>query len=241
MQLTEESYRALARSSPWRWTSLHFTRHSEPQVEAWIRRPGELQVRDATGRTHFVPGPPYTRSEVRTAYLSGDAVPGIAPPTPPEPFIGLDPQQVTPQLRPDGLVAVRPDDFAITYGDPMWEGYRWVAMLDPVELSSATHLEDLRTGTHRGRPVWRARARALPGYDPTCGCCPLLWSEISDRDERGGDPGWVPSTGYPDAYLVCLDVETGIVIQLEPIGGRDGDPIDLEIHQVDPDLDAMFT
>lgn len=246
MELTEDSFRALARSSPWRWASLHFTRHSQPRVEAWVRRPGDLLVREAEGtgtQETFEHGAPYTRSEpgwASLAYLDDDSQPGRAPL--PEPFSTLDPRQVTPQLRPDGMVATRPDDIRIVYGDPMWQDYRWVAMLDPAELSSGTRISDLSTTTHRGRPGWRALARAAEAYDPTCGCCPLLRSEISERAEYGDQPGWTPRPDYPDGFWVSLDLQTGIVMALSPFGGQHEtlDSIDLEIHDVDTDLDGMF-
>ncbi|MGY1722005.1 hypothetical protein [Blastococcus sp. SYSU DS0533] len=40
----------------------------------------------------------------------------------------------TPELRPDGLIAARPEDPLLGYDDPMHEDYHWVAMLDPAEL-----------------------------------------------------------------------------------------------------------
>lgn len=72
---------------------------------------------------------------------------------------------------------------------------------------------------------------AVDGYDPRCGCCPLLWGEISERDEAeaGGRPP-VPGTAYPEAYDVALDVATGVVVECRPIGGRDEDDwLQLEI------------
>jgi hypothetical protein len=57
MELTEERFRALARSSPWRWCSLQFVRTRRPErdrlaadVRAWLRRPGGLRVEDLDGR-----------------------------------------------------------------------------------------------------------------------------------------------------------------------------------------------
>jgi hypothetical protein len=43
VERTEDSFRALARSSPWRWTTLHFAhRAGFGEVEAWVKRPGRL-------------------------------------------------------------------------------------------------------------------------------------------------------------------------------------------------------
>lgn len=89
------------------------------------------------------------------------------------------------------------------------------------------------------RPAWPAnRVRPwLPGdeYEPRCGCCPLLWSWVSDRAEYGDDdPGWEPSAGtvYPEAYDVALDVATGVVVQLTPVGGSRPDRgFEITIHE----------
>ncbi|KQZ67044.1 hypothetical protein [Nocardioides sp. Root151] len=235
MDLTEDAFRALARSSPWLWQSLHFTRHGEEPVEAWVNRPGELRVVDADGRQTI------EREDLGQArgvvWMSSTADGG--PQRTPE-IIHRWPHEVEPVRRSDGLVASRPDSFAqegddsvsIDYGDPMYTNYFWVAMLDPRELSESTTISDLRVDTHHGRPVWRARIRPVEGYDPTCGCCALLWSEISDRDEYDGDWEPDPERSYPSAYDVALDVRTGVVVSLEPIDGE-ASALDLEILEVD--------
>jgi len=210
MELTEDAFRALARSSPWRWSTLHFFRRGgeEATVEAWVRRPGWLRVVAADGSEQVVTGLPYARSFVST---DPDFV---APVTRP-------PQDVAPALRDDGLVEVRPDEWAIDYDDPMYENFRWVAMLDPVELSDGVRLWGLREDELFGRPVWRSMMVAVDGYEPRCGCCPLLWGEISERDEaEAGGPVWGPGTAYPEAYDVALDVATGVVVSLRPVGGE---------------------
>ena len=78
-------------------------------------------------------GLPYTVSELRST--SG--------PPAPEPPHRL-PHEVSPSLRPDGLVAERPENGLIDYDDPMWGNYQWVAMLDPVELSHHVQVEGPR-------------------------------------------------------------------------------------------------
>jgi hypothetical protein len=229
MQPTVDDFRALARSSPWRWRTLHFTRHSEvDEVEAWVRRPGALLVRTAGGHEEYVSGVPYAMSEVRST-LREEA--------------GL-PEPPGPAYRPDGLVAERPAGYAFEHGDPMWENYTWTAMLDPDELSHHVAVETLRAEPRAGRETWVARVRPEDGYDPRCGCCPLLWSEISVRQEYAGEPDRIEqfaAQGYPESYDVALDVRTGVVISLEPVGGGRTDlGFSLEIHQVDEDLDAVF-
>jgi hypothetical protein len=149
-----------------------------------------------------------------------------------------------PTFRPDGLVATRPPMWHLEHGDPMWHNYTWTAALDPEELGHHVELDDVRSGELGGREVWWARARPVDGYDPRCGCCPLLWSEVAALAEYGEEPGRLAqfaARGYPEAHDVALDVETGVVVVLEPAGGvRDDLGFTIEIHQVDQDLDEVF-
>ena len=234
--VSTRDFRALARSSPWRFASAHFTRRRDgDEVEAWLERPGGLTVRDAHGTHRWVnnrqadiPGEVvrawgrlpdrYTDDELVSAYLEAPV---------------RWARDVEPVWRPDGLVAVRPRTPGLEFDDPMYDNYEWVAMLDPAELTTAVDLTDVRETTHHGRLGWAARAVPVEGYAPRCGCCPLLWSEISDRDEaEGGGPEPVPGTVWPDAYDVVLDHATGIVVSLEPVGEavRTALGFDVEIH-----------
>ncbi|KQW48688.1 hypothetical protein ASC77_08095 [Nocardioides sp. Root1257] len=148
MTPTADDFQALARSSPWRWTTLHVRHRAtlvEDGVEAWVRRPGELVVRQPDGEVHRV----HQQPGAGRGYVSSD--PDFVPPE------VRVPQDVVPMYRPDGLVAARPDDWAIEYDDPMWVNYRWVAALDPVELSHHVAVDDLRVDTVDARPVWRRR------------------------------------------------------------------------------------
>jgi hypothetical protein len=211
---------ALARSSPWRWTSLHFRRSD---VEAWLVRPDQWLVRPVDGVGERRDGWPYGSSaEVENLW----------------------PTAVEPTLRPDGLVAERPDDWRIRWGDPMYTNYQWVAMLDPVELSHHVGVTDVRVGERFGRPTWEARVVALDDYDPTCSCCPLIASEIADRYEWDDGSGtWTPQSGrtYPAAYDVALDVATSVVVRSEAVGGDEaGLDFEVEILEVDADLDPVF-
>jgi hypothetical protein len=242
MQPTPDDFRALARSSPWRWRTLHFEHRSSvtAHCEAWVRRPGELLVRDPRGPDTYVSGLPYTVSSARTW---GSDDPGfVAPPEPPR----LVPQDLRPPLRADGLVAERPHDLSLDYDDPMYGNYSWVAMLDPVELSHSVDVVDLRQVDVAGRPAWRADLRALPGYDPRCGgnCCELLYSEAGLRADFP-EPDDVPEPwrgrSYPDHYDVALDLGTGVVVRCLPVGGADDAPwLENDILEVDTDLDAVF-
>lgn len=138
------------------------------------------------------------------------------------------PQVVEPTRRADGLVESRPGGPGVDYDDPMWENYRWVAMLDPVELSRGVEISEVQAHRRLGRETWTATCRALPGeevgYDPRCSCCPLLYGEVSQSLEFN-DPSEVdrrrPPRGYPTAHRVSLDVETGIVVEVLPCDGDD--------------------
>jgi hypothetical protein len=221
-----DDFQALARSAPWRWSTLHFTHRGNANafaaVEAWLVRPERLLVRHAAGRERH-DGWPYGSS--------GEAE-------------MLWPTAFGPVRRGDGLVAERPDDWRIRWGDPMYTNYQWVAMLDPVELSHDVSVRDVRVGERLGRPTWEARVTALDGCDPRCSCCPLIRSEVADRYEYDDGSGtWRPPPGraYPTAYDVALDVETAVVVRSEAIGGdRPGLDFEVEIHEVDADLDAVF-
>lgn len=233
MDPDEDDFRALARSSPWRWRALEFRRHGEDPLHAWVRRPGELRVVDARGRVTVERESLSERAGVVFTATDGQDPTPARPPR----VRRVWPHQVEPQRRVDGLVSVRPEDFAqdgddiivVEYGDPMHGNYQWVAMLDPVELSSGSTVDEVSAGTHRGRPVWQATMTAVDGYQPTCGCCPLLWSAISDAEECG--PGFVPDRPYPESYRVALDVETGVVVRLRE-SGASADTIDLELVEV---------
>lgn len=233
MQPTADDFRALARSSPWRWRTLHFTRHlGGNAVEAWLRRPGELLVRLQGGHEEYVVGVPYGTSTLRaTVPVAADTA-------------SVRPGPAGPTFRPDGLVAERPPDWYLDHGDPMWENYVWTAMLDPDELSHHVDVEQVRAGELRGREAWSARLRPVTGYEPRCGCCPLLHSEVSVQVEYAGEPERLArfaAEGYPDAYDVALDLQTGVVADLRPVGGRGPDSsFRVEIHAVDEDLDAVF-
>ena len=224
MKVTEDAFRALARSSPWLWRTLHFTYADDHQeVEAWLRRPGRLLVRRQGHRDFTVDDRARAGTGSRAIRFLFGATPGTTPPTLPEPTPGRWPHEVQPARRPDGLVEKRPSEVEVEYDDPMYQSYDWVALLDPVELSHHTTLTDLREEDRLGRRTWWARARAEEGYEPRCGCCPLLWSFISDRDENAYQDDlepWSPSPGtvYPEAYDVALDVETGVAVERSPIG-----------------------
>jgi hypothetical protein len=228
----------LARSSPWRFTTLHLT-HRRPtgdagrrgtlDVQAWLdRRRHRLTVRSAD-RVEVAGGAPYSVSDILV--VGGGVAEGVHPgPTPPPPLV-----------RPDGLVEQRPEGHHLAHGDPMWRDYLWTAMLDPAELSVGVDIGDVAATTVRGRPTWAATCRPLVGadvdwaggYDPRCGCCPLLDSTASRLVEYGpDDPARFPPD-LPTAYRVHLDVRTGIAVDVTPLDGTGGTNLTNEIHAVD--------
>ena len=236
MQPTADDFRALARSSPWRWRTLHFRHRSghPGTCEAWVRRPGELLVRRPGRPAEYVSGVPYSMSRVMlTATPEGTQVVEVGP----------EPEQ-GPVLRPDGLVASRPAHWYLQHSDPMWGNYSWPAMLDPDELSHHVAVGSVRAEDRAGRETWVARLRPEEGYEPRCGCCALLWSEISVSAEYADEPERLArfaAEGYPDAYDVALDVQTGIVVHCLPVGGGDGASwLENDILEVDTDLDQVF-
>ncbi len=236
---TADDFRALARSSPWRFSTVHFTHRrreaggtpdGEP-VEAWLdRRRGRVVVRSADG-LEVAEGPPY--SEAVDLVCGTDDGRGAAPPGP----------QVV--LRPDGLVARRPEDWHCAHGDPMWQDYRWTAMLDPAELAHGVDVSEVVATTLRGRPTWSAVCRPLPGpvehpengYTPRCGCCPLLDSPASRLQEYGPEDPGLTGADLATVYRVHLDVRTGIVVDVTPLDGTEDTGLSNELHAVDEPLD----
>jgi hypothetical protein len=241
MEPTVDRFRALARSSPWRWRTLRLVaRWSGPTepvraepVRAEVRRPDAIRIEGLDGRLLHV--------EQRVPPAAAVLRAGRGAPPDARPWIG----EVVPERHADGLVARRPGwDVAEDPGDPMYRDYQWVALLDPVELADGEDgeggsiPEGVRPVEHRGRPAWEAVVRPTPAYTPRCSCCALLLSEVSDARERA--VGGVvaadadPDLRYPEAHLVRLDVATGVCVRLVQLGGsRDGRAVDLAIEAVD--------
>jgi hypothetical protein len=207
-----DAFAALARSSPWRWSTLRFALEWSaaqlPPVRAWLRRPDRLRVESPDGALLQVVREPGDRS-----------VPAA-------------------RLRPDGLVAARPREGRHEgYDAPMFQNYFWVALLDPVELAAGLEVGPVRAVEHAGRPAWEAVVRTTPAYEPRCGCCSLLRAREVDLDEYGPDPGRLLDA-YPEAYRVRLDVGTGVCVRTEAVGGAvDGSGHELRIEAVDEPMD----
>lgn len=251
-----DTFRALARSSPWLWSTLRLDREvvrrdaPDGHVRAWIRRPGRMRVEQSGLPSYAVDESAEVGSNIAWIGATSDGS-SWEPPTPRSPQDPLAPQ---PQRRDDGLVSVRPDGFEVVYDDPMHENYLWVAMLDPVELADGrtddgeptddapVEFLQLTEVSFAGRASLEAILRPTTAYDPRCSCCPLLHGEVSDtRDEQSGAPPHPPMR-YADAYRVVLDVATGICVSMHEIGGDDdGAGFDVTIGEVDADYpDTLF-
>jgi hypothetical protein len=245
---TADDFRALARSSPWLWTTLRFTvrwggpwpTRPEP-LRGWIRRPGALRVETLTGELVQA----WQERGATVGILTSDGGRAIELPRPPLPGAP------EPVRRPDGLVARRPDQLHRSPGmdDPMFQNYRWVAMLDPVELADGRdreygdpagpglEIDEVAVTEHAGRPAWEAVVRTTPVYEPRCGCCPLLRSREVDEAEYGDDRPEILLAAYPEAYRVRLDLQTGVCVLTEALGGSPVATHDLRIGAVDEPMD----
>ena len=242
-----EDFRALARSSPWRWSTLRFTaRWSGPwvpsdPVRAWLRRPDRLRVETLDGELVQVVRD--DSAPARAVLTAEGGVPG------PVPAAGTP----SPRFRPDGLVAERPPIWELSADDPMFQTYTWVAMLDPLELADGDPDRDgpgvvvgevSETG-HGGRPAWQAVLSTTPAYEPRCSCCPLLPSADAaalDAIESGGGRPRDDGHAHGTEFLVRLDVGTGVCVLTEQLDGTDlGRGHDVRIEAVDEPMgDDLF-
>ena len=159
------------------------------------------------------------------------------------------PWELTPLRDGDGLVASRPAR-AESAQELMWQDYRFVAMLDPVELADAgadrrsapaTRVDTVAESLRQGRPTWWAEVAEGAGYDPRCTCCPLLDGELAHRlyDAEGGPRGPEASrpTSWATRWRVGLDRETGIVVSLVALDGpHPGTGFELSLQAVDEEM-----
>ncbi|HET6968802.1 MAG TPA: hypothetical protein VFI44_11010 [Ornithinibacter sp.] len=229
---TPEMLRGLARSSPWRWRALSFELHRRPLhgpdhvVLGRLVRGVGLEVRLASGERHWqeaTRGGSWWRSE--------DGRSGTSEPT--------WRWEVPVEVDGDGFVVRRPADPLAD--DPMWQDYQFVAMLDPVELADgiprhpgphwrpdavrppALDVVRLDTTTRLGRETWWAEVSPREDYAPRCSCCPLLVGRVStDLMVQGGGAaafGEGPLPVLATAYLVALDVQTGVCVHVEHLDG----------------------
>ena len=239
LQPTPDLFRGLARSSPWRWRSLAFDLQRRPvhgpehTVHATVERGVGLEVRLADGERHRD-----AAARIRAGWSEvGTGRHGILE----LPFAWELPVEVDAH----GFVLRRPA--AATSEDPIWRDYQWVAMLDPVELADgvargrvpdsgvgggpdegvgagpdavpppALDVHRLDGSVRHGRDTWWAEVAPREEYAPRCSCCPLLLDRAT-------------------AFLVALDVETGVCVHVEHLDGdHTGRGFSLRIRSVDGD------
>jgi hypothetical protein len=198
---TPERFRRLARSAPHRWRALllegTWASRLDP-VRVLLERPDLVRVERLDGTLlhearHGSEGGGVVRDR------DGRGLPtAVLPP---------------PELDADGLVAA-PRRWREAPEVPYYSDYRFVAVLDPNELSEDVDVLDVRPVEHGGRPAWQALLRPTDEYEPRCPCCPLLFSRACDvlMDEE-------PRPSYADAHLVRLDVGTGVCVRTREVGG----------------------
>jgi hypothetical protein len=247
MDPTVERFRALARSSPWRWSTLRYVQrldlgtHGHDVTRVFIRRPklARTEQLDGTLRWVYRDEPQQVTPLRRRGYAPAGT--RLRPRGGGDPVTLPGPADVAVELDDDGLVRRRPGRMLDT-DTAVIGSYYEVAVLDPVELADGhddgpgTTIEDVRAVEHHGREAWEAVLRPTTTYDPRCPCCPLLECEPLDGgfDPREEQPAFV----YPDAHRVRLDVATGICVGNEQLGGtRSGAGHDLTIEAVDEPMD----
>ncbi len=246
---TPAMFRGLARSSPWRWRVLTFELHRRPLHGPDHTVVGRL-VRGVGLEVSLPDGERHRESAVQGTYgwfdIDGRSGTGGMPWA----------WEVPVEVGGDGFVVRRPSQPLAD--DPMWQDYQFVAMLDPVELADgmprdpgpdwdadaarppALDLHRLDAASRRGRATWWAEVSPRDDYDPRCGCCPLLFGRVSeDVEAQAGGPRLrdrQPDLDYTTAYLVALDVQTGVCVHVEHLDGTFvGRGFSLDVLGVDDD------
>lgn len=159
--LTEQNWRALARSAPWRWTSLvlEISRRelngSLFEATVGLRRHGGVRIESTDGPVHRDPAQgsaldPESASDTGSALSislfgwSDDGTPWDAE----EIRSAARAHQSLARRRPadldvprdeHGLILARPASQYADFGTPFWYDYQSVAMLDPVELADQSY------------------------------------------------------------------------------------------------------
>lgn len=207
-----EEFAALCRSSPWRWGTIRFVlswRLSPgAPVRAWVRRPSGLRVESLDRALRYTAG---SLEQSREDFS--------VTPTPASWL--LPPALVTPVFTDSGLVERRPQ---AAYGDPLFGGGRWQAVLDPVELAGDAPvppylperrpctIEDVAVRAQHGRRVRTAVLTPGPAYVPTTPGHPLA----------------------PARTAVAVDERTGVCVRTEVLEGPlAGTGHDVAIEAVD--------
>lgn len=74
------------------------------------------------------------------------------------------------------------------------------------------------------------------GYEPRCGCCPLMDSTASRLPEFGPDHPTLRARDLPTTYPVHLDVQTAIAVQIDAVDGWGGTVLSNHVLAVDQPL-----
>jgi hypothetical protein len=214
---TPERFRRLARSAPYRWSTLLFE-------GTWGARVEPHRVR--------VERPDRVRAETLTGAVLFDGRQGSAPSTAVLTCDGShhphQPAGARSGARRRRLVVGERQPWNDGPEVPFWQDYRFVAVLDPYELSAGVEVVDVAAVDHAGRPAWEAVLRPTPAYEPRCACCPLMRSRDTDLME-----GLVPLPAYADEHRIRLDVGTGVCVLSREVGGpADGQGHDLALLHV---------
>ena len=248
---TPEMLRGLARSSPWRWRALSFELHRRPMHGPEHVVVGRV-VRGVGLEVHLPQGERARHDAVRGTVAAFG--PGVRSGVRELPYAW----ELPVELDIDGLVVARPREPVAD--DPMWQDYQFVAMLDPVELAdgrardlgstwdpdaarpAALDVHRVDATTRLGRETWWAEVSPRDDYDPRCSCCPLLHGRVSEEIEAlaggGSARGDRPEPVYATAYLVALDVRTGVCVHVEHLDGdHAGRGFSLDVLGVDEDVD----
>ncbi|MBZ2199493.1 hypothetical protein [Occultella gossypii] len=248
-----EDFRALARSSPWRWRIVRFTAewtgpYAGAAVRAWIERPNRIRVETLGGREVLDERQDVGSSTGFVIAFDAEALaqePELADPayrsrTAGDRYRDVQARRLAETLVDDAGLVRRRTTNRDDHDAPMYQNYHWVAMLDPIELTDGseywhdpedpdgpgaggvdgvvpgTVIDEVRTVDHEGRPAWEAVLRTTAAYDPRCSCCALLPNEATDIADN-----WRNREGdYADAFRVRLDVDTGICVFTEEVGGE---------------------
>ena len=223
--VSEESFAALCRSSPWRWDTVRFTLSwvsentdtTAHPVRVWLRRPSDVRVETLQGAVL------YTSTCLERSrddfYVADTSRSWLLPPA-----------LVSPVYDDGGLVVRRPE---AAYGDPIFGGGRWQAILDPVEcVGPATTppflaeqrpslLSSVVAGAFAKRRVWCATVEPTVRYRPVTANHPLA----------------------PGPTRIAVDTATGVCVYSHVLRGPyAGQGHRLAIEAVDEyQLDDLFT
>lgn len=190
-------FAALARSSPWLWSTLRFTvnlpsdRWNPRGLRAWLRRPDRLRVETTNGTLVRI----VRESREQGYVIRPDGVRYTQTVTWP-----TDHGAPQPQRRADGLVTARPGDSFpdVSFDDPMYENYFWVAMLGPGRTSGRRQPgcgHRRAPSRYRRRGCLRRYPRRAPGVggdpaaDPSLRAALFLLFVAAFRRSRQGRGG----------------------------------------------------